>query len=285
MTAKQQVAVVTGASSGIGRHTAAKLARNGFQVIAAARRLDRLTALADEVVGIAPKQVDLSDSNDLEEFCKYLSGLKEPVTVLINNAGYSIRGALEDVPLDAARRMFDVNVFSLMRVTQACLPGMRAQRKGTIVNLSSIVGKFTFPMSGPYAATKHAVEAISDSLRMEVRPFGIRVVIIRPGPIASEFNEVASQLTGDLFARTAEDYKPVYQASGAAVGKLFTNLTVPGPEIVADTIVEAVLSENPRPVYAVGPFTEDLLGQRFKLDDEAYDKYLSDKMGLWGFKV
>jgi short-subunit dehydrogenase len=241
--------------------------------------------LADEVKGITPKQVDLSDSDDLETFCEYISALKDRVTILINNAGYSIRGALEDVPLDAARRMFDVNVFAMMRVTQACLPAMRAQRKGTIVNLSSIVGKFTFPMSGPYAATKHAVEAISDSLRMEVRPFGIRVIIIRPGPVASEFNEVATQLTGDLFARTAEDYKPVYQASGAAVGKLFTNLTVPGPEVVADTIVSAVLSEKPKPVYAMGPFTEDLLGQRFKMDDEGYDKYLSDKMGLWGFTV
>ena len=114
-----------------------------------------LEALAEQYEGILPKQVDLSVPEEVEKFCAYLSALKEPVSVLINNAGYSIRGAFEDVSLDAARRIFEVNLFALMRVTQACLPGMRSLRKGTIVNLSSIVGKFTFPMSGVYAASKH----------------------------------------------------------------------------------------------------------------------------------
>ena len=230
-------ALVTGASSGIGRETAIKLAKEGFQVIASGRRSERLTELAKQNSQIIPRPVDLADSQALESFCNEISSLSEPVTVLINNAGFSMRGAIEDVPLSSVRRLFEVNLFALIRVTQACLPGMRRQRTGTIVNLSSMVGKFTFPTSGPYSATKHAVEAISDALRMEVRPFGIRVVTIRPGVIATEFNETANRLTGGLLFRTDPDYKPVYQAYGSGMGKLFTNVSIPGPELIADLIV------------------------------------------------
>jgi short-subunit dehydrogenase len=280
MEGKGQIALVTGASSGIGRETAARLAGEGFEVIAAARRMDRLKELSDQVQGITPRQVDLSQPGDVEGFCKYVSDLEKPVSVLINNAGYSIRGALEDVSLETLKRMFEVNFFSLVRVTQACLPGMRSLRNGTIVNLSSIVGKFTFPMSGPYASTKYAVEAITDALRLELRPLGIRVIAIRPGPLATEFNEVANELTGDLMARTDPDYKPIYQASGAGVGKMFTGLTVPGPELISDLIVEAVLSDSPKAVYAAGPFTEDILAERIRLDDDAFDRFLTEKTGL-----
>lgn len=276
----KQVALVTGASSGIGRETAIMLAKEGFQVIAAARRMDRLTELAGQVDGIRPVDVDLSDSDDLEKFCGHLSELSDPVSVLVNNAGYSLRGVLEDVDMDAVRRMFQVNLFALMEVTRACLPAMRRMRKGTIVNLSSMAGKFAFPGSGPYAATKHAVEAITDALRVEVRPFGIRVVAIRPGFIATEFNDVANALTGDLLARTDPDYKTVYETSGKAIGGMFAGVTVPGPELIAGIIVEAVLSDSPRPVYHAGLFSEEFLEKRFSLDDEGFDEYLSEKTGL-----
>ena len=285
MGEKNKIALVTGASSGIGRETAIKLAEEGFQVIAAARRMDRLTELAEQVQGITPKGVDLSDIEETVRFCREIEALKEPVSVLINNAGYSIRGALEDVYMDAVRRIYEVNLFSLIRIIQACLPGMRRLRKGTVVNLSSIIGKYTFPMSGVYASTKHAVEAISDALRMEVRPFGIKVVTIRPGPIASEFNEVATELTGDLMARTDPDYRPVYEASGAGVGKMFAGISVPGPELIANVILEAVLSDSPKVVYAAGPFTEEILGKRFSLDDDAFDNFLTEKTGLKDLKV
>jgi short-subunit dehydrogenase len=173
MGERKQTALITGASSGIGRETAIKLAANGFQVIAAARRMDRLNELADQFRAITPRQVDLSLPEDTETFCGYLSGLPNPVSVLINNAGYSIRGALEDVSMEAAKRLFEVNLFALIRITQACLPGMRSLRKGRIVNLSSMVGKFSFPGSGVYAASKYAVEAITDALRLEVAPLAI----------------------------------------------------------------------------------------------------------------
>ena len=285
MAEKRGTALITGASSGIGRETALRLAQKGFEVIAAARRKDRLNELADQVQGIIPKEVDFSEPEAVEGFCQYIKDLPSPVSVLINNAGYSIRGALEDVPLESLRRMFQVNFFALIRVTQACLPGMRSQKSGTIVNLSSIVGKFTFPASGVYAATKHALEAVSDSLRMEVRPFGIKVVIIRPGPVATEFNDVGNEMTGDLMARTDPDYRPFYEAAGAGVGKLFTGISVPGPDLIADLIMEAVLSDTPKVVYSKGPFSEEILGQRGRLDDDEFDRFLTDKFGLTGLTV
>jgi short-subunit dehydrogenase len=285
MGEKKETALVTGASSGIGRETTIKMVEQGFQVIAAARRINRLTELADQFGGITPKEVDLSDPGATERFCQEISSFSEPVTVLINNAGYSIRGALEDVSLEALRRILEVNLISLIRVTQACLPGMRRRRKGTVVNLSSIVGKFTFPMSGVYSATKHALEAVTDSLRMELRPFGIRVITIRPSVIATEFNDVANQMTGDLMARTDPDYKPIYQAAGAGVGAMFAGLTLPGPELIADLISEAVLSDAPKAVYAAGPFVEDILAKRFELDDDEFDRFWTEKTGLSDLKV
>ena len=285
MTHNKGTAVVTGASSGMGREIARGLAGKGYQVIGAARRLDRLRALAEELEGFTAQQVDLSDSKSLEAFCTYLHQLPEPVDILVNNAGYSLRGAIEDVDVEAAKKMFDVNVFALMRVTQACLPGMRGQRQGTVVNISSMVGKFPFPMSGAYAATKHAVEAISDALRMEVRPFGIKVIKVRPGFVNTEFNEVASRLTGDLMAKTDPDYKPVYETSGAAIGRLFVNATVPGPEVIAEMVLEAVLSDSPKMVYSGGFLSEEFLAHRFELDDEDFDRYLSEKTGLASLKV
>jgi short-subunit dehydrogenase len=285
MNNSRQVALITGASSGIGRDTAIKLAEKGFEVIAVARREKRLKELADQFQNITPKRVDLSQADQTEIFCQYLSELQNPVTVLINNAGYSVRGALEDVPIDSIRRLFEVNVFALMRVTQACLPGMRKLRKGTIINLSSIVGKFSFPFSGVYAAVKHAVEGITDALRLELSPFGIKVVAIRPGPIATEFNEVGNKLSGDLMAKTDPDYKPIYQTSGAATGKIFAGLTIPGPDLIADLILKAILSDTPDVVYSAGPLSDEFLGAREKLDDKDFHNFFLEKFDLMNLKV
>jgi short-subunit dehydrogenase len=285
MSAMRGKALVTGASSGIGKETARRLAQEGFQVIASARRKESLAELAKENQNIIPRPVDLSDAQELEKFCQELSGLSEPISVLINNAGFSIRGAIEDVPLSSVRRVYEVNLFALIRVTQACLPGMRRLKGGTIVNLSSIIGKFTFPLNGVYSSTKHALEAISDALRMEVRPFGIRVVTIRPGVIATEFNDKANQLTGDLLSRTDPDYKPVYQAYGAGMAKLFSNVSIPGPDLIADIIVKAVLSDSPKAVYFAGPFVEEIFGQRIRMDDDGFDQFMTEKTGLKGLKV
>ncbi|MDY7033493.1 MAG: SDR family NAD(P)-dependent oxidoreductase [Thermodesulfobacteriota bacterium] len=285
MGSEKQIALVTGASSGIGRETAIKLAGEGFQIIAVARRRERLLELANQIQGINPKEMDLSKPEDVEKLCTEILALKEPITVLINNAGYSVRGGLEDVSMEAVRRIFQVNLFSMMRITQACLPGMRKLRKGTIINISSAVGKFTFPLGGVYASTKHAVEAITDALRMEVRPFGIRAVAIRPGVIGTEFNEAANQITGDLFARTDPDYKSLYEASALSLGTFFSSISIPGPDIVADTILEAVLSDSPKAVYCAGPIVEEFLEKRSQLNDDEFDRFMAEKTGLFDLRV
>jgi short-subunit dehydrogenase len=285
MSESKQTALITGASSGIGREAAIKLTEKGFHVIAAARREKRLNNLADQFKNITPKQVDLSQADETEIFCRYLSELQDPVTVLVNNAGYSVRGALEDVSIDAVRRLFEVNLFALIRVTQACLPGMRKLRKGTIVNLSSIVGKFSFPCSGVYAATKYAVEGITDALRLELSPFGIKVVAIRPGPVATEFNEVSNKLSGDLMTKTDPDYKPIYQTAGAATGKMFKGLTIPGPDLIADLILEAIFSNTPEAVYSAGPLSNEFLGKRESLDDKNFHNFVLEKFDLVDLQI
>lgn len=282
---RRGLALVTGASSGMGRETAKRLAEKGFDVIIAARRMDRLEELACQHKNITPKGVDLSNSQEVTAFCEYLSTLSGPVSVLVNNAGYSIRGALEDVPPEAVRRVFQVNLFSLIQITQACLPAMRKKREGRIVNVSSMGGKFAFPMSGVYAATKHALEAVTDALRLEVAPFGIKVVAIRPGFVATEFNDAGNRITGDLMQKTAPDYKLLYQTAGAGVGKLFVDATVPGPGPIADLILEAVLSENPRMVYSGGFLSQEMLGKRFQLDDESFNRFMGELTGLGTLRV
>ena len=285
MNESKQTALITGASSGIGRETAIKLAEKGFDVIGVARREKRLNNLANQFQNITPKQVDLSQADQTEIFCQYLSELQNPVTVLVNNAGYSVRGVLEDVSIDTIRRLFEVNLIALMRVTQACLPGMRMLRKGTIVNLSSIVGKFAFPCSGVYAAAKYAVEGITDGLRLELAPFGIKVVAIRPGPIATEFNEVSNNLSGDLMTKTDPDYKPIYQTAGAATGKMFEGLSIPGPDLIADLILEAILSNTPEVVYSAGPLSDEFLEKRGNLDDKNFHNFVLEKFDLSKLQV
>ena len=285
MQEQQRTALVTGASSGIGKETTILLAAEGFQVIAAARRRDRLVELSDQYQGVIPKQVDLSDSKDLEAFCAYISELSQPVSVLVNNAGYATRGMLEDVTIDKIKRMFEVNVFSLIRVTQACLPGMRKARAGMIVNLSSIVGKFPFPGSGLYASTKHAVEAITDALRIELAPLGIKVVAIRPGAIATEFGQAAEKMTGDPFARTDPDYKPIYEAIKKRMDKIFENQSPSRPQLIADLILEAVLSYPPRPAYTAGVLSDEFLGKRAALSDDEFCQFMLDKFNLANLKV
>jgi short-subunit dehydrogenase len=285
MSDTKPVALITGASSGIGRATARALSARGYHVIGAARRLDRLEELAAELDEFTPRQVDLSDPAQVEDLGAWIKALDPAVGVLVNNAGYSWRGLIEAAPMEPLLRMYQVNVFALLRLTQAVLPGMRAMRAGRIVNLSSIVGKFTFPGSGPYASTKHAVEALTDAMRHELMPFGIRVIAIRPGPIATEFNDTANELSGPATANTPEAYQPLLAAAGAAFGRMFGEIKIPGPEVVAQVIAEAVTSDEPRAAYAVGPLSDDLLPLRTRLDDDQWLAQMNRHFGLADLKV
>src|SRR6478672_12960438 len=193
------VALVTGASSGIGEATARRLHGLGYTVYAAARRVDRMTGLA--AAGIRTVQTDLNNDADMVALIDRIIGDTGRIDVLVNNAGYGSYGSLEDVPMAEARRQVEINVFALARLTQLALPHMRDRRSGTVVNVSSMGGRFGEPLGGWYHATKFAVEGLSDSIRIELAPFGIRVVVIEPGGIRTEWGGIAAR---GLLARSGD---------------------------------------------------------------------------------
>ena len=195
------------------------------------------------------------------------------------------RGALEDVSLEKIKRLFEVNLFALIRVTQACIPAMRKARSGIIVNVSSIVGKFAFPGSSVYAASKYAVEGISDGLRIELAPYGIRVVTIRPGAIATEFGQVAEQMTGDLLASTDPDYRLLYQTTKAAMEEIWADDPPSPPHLIADLVLQAVSTEAPKAVYAGGSKSDEFLGKRDELDDDGFYRYMMQRFHLSDLKT
>src|SRR3954470_17639690 len=184
-----RVALVTGASSGIGAAAARRLHADGFTVYAVARRVERMKDLTD--LGIRVEPVDVTDDASMTALVGTILAEAGRIDVLVNNAGYGSYGALEDVPIDEARRQFEVNVFGLARLTQLVLPQMRSRRSGRIVNISSMGGRIYEPLGSWYHATKFAVEGLSDSLRMELAPFGIQVVVIQPGAIRTEWAAIS----------------------------------------------------------------------------------------------
>ncbi|MEM9243732.1 MAG: SDR family NAD(P)-dependent oxidoreductase [Pseudomonadota bacterium] len=185
----QKIALVTGASSGLGAVMTQQLADDGYYVFAAARRQDRLEAMRSE--RIEPLILDVTQDDAIHSAIAHILSSKNRIDLLVNNAGYGYYATIEEGDITAVKQLFEVNYFGIMRMTQAVLPHMRAQGCGMIVNMASVVGQVAFPVIGYYAATKHAVEAFSDALRMEVNQFGIKVVIIEPSMIKTEFGSIA----------------------------------------------------------------------------------------------
>ncbi|MGH3555851.1 MAG: SDR family NAD(P)-dependent oxidoreductase, partial [Mycobacterium sp.] len=190
MSEISKAVIVTGCSTGIGRATAQRLAKAGHVVYATARREESVADLRD--AGARTLALDVTDEASMHAAVERVVAEQGAVGVLVNNAGYSQSGALETVPMADLRRQFETNVFGLVRMCQLVLPGMREQRWGRIVNISSMGANFTFPGAGAYHATKYAVEALSDALRFEVKKFGVDVVIIQPGLIRTEFAATAA---------------------------------------------------------------------------------------------
>ncbi|WP_343518818.1 oxidoreductase [Sphingomonas sp.] len=244
----QKTALVTGASSGIGDATVKRLIEDGWQVFAAARRLDRMEPLRR--LGATLVHLDLTDDASIVAAVEAVRAAAGRLDLLVNNAGYGSYGALEDVPMDEARRQIEVNLVGLARLCQLATPLMRAQRSGTIVNVTSIGGKAGEPFGAWYHATKFAVEGLSDCLRMELRPFGIRVVIIEPGAIRTEWQGIAEQ---SLVERSGKsDYAPWALKHAALLGSVEGSSLASPPEVVANTIARAAAARRPRIRYATG---------------------------------
>ena len=259
--------LITGASSGIGEETVKALLAGGYTVYAGARRVDRMRGLSE--AGAHLLTLDVTDDASMTAAVKTVMQETGRIDVLINNAGYGSYGALEDVPPEEARRQFDVNLFGLARLTQLVLPVMRAQRSGRIVNVSSIAGKFGEPFGGWYHATKFAVEGLSDSLRMELHPFGIDVVVIQPGATHSEWAKIAH----DSLIKYSGD--GAYRKGATAHAKMMElghEGPIPAsPSVVAKTIVQAVQSRHPKTRYATGGLARTMLFMRRVLSDRAFD--------------
>ncbi len=263
----RKIALITGASSGIGEATAQRLLADGYVVYVAARRLERMQSLAS--AGAHLLALDLTDDSSIIAAVETIRQAQGRLDVLVNNAGYGSYGALEDVPLDEGRRQFEVNVFGLARLIQLSTPLMRAQRSGHIVNITSIGGKMHEPMGSWYHATKFAVEGLSDCLRMELAPFGIHVVVIEPGAIRTEWSGIAQHSLLQHSGHTAYAEQAVAHARMLAASD--TSSMVSSPDVVARTIVRALRARRPRTRYATGGGARTILFLRRMLSDRAFD--------------
>ena len=259
--------LITGASSGIGGEAVKSLLAAGNKVYAGARRIDRMQPLAD--AGARLLALDVTDEASMTRAVQTILREAGRIDVLVNNAGYGSYGALEDVPLDEARRQFDVNIFGLARLTQLVLPTMRAQRSGRIVNISSIGGKIGEPFGCWYHATKFAVEGLSDSLRMELHPFGIDVIVIQPGAIHTEWATIAREGLMKYSGNGA------YSEGARSHHKMMSwgdQGSMPSPpSVVAKTIAKAVQARKPKTRYATGGGAKTILFLRGILSDRAFD--------------
>ena len=265
-----KVAFVTGASAGIGEATARALLAAGYTVFAGARRLDRMAGLA--ALGATLLKLDLTDDAAIVAAVEAIKSGAGRLDVLVNNAGYGSYGALEDVPLDEARRQFDVNVFGLARLCQLVLPIMRAQKSGKIVNVTSIGGKIWEPLGSWYHATKFAVEGLSDCLRVEVRRFGVDVIIIEPGAIRTEWAGIARE--GLLAMSGNSAYAEQAKRHARLLAGAETSSLASPPAVVAKTIVRAVGARRPKTRYATGGGARTILLLRKILSDRMFDRLM-----------
>ena len=266
-----RTALVTGASSGIGEETARRLRAAGFEVYAAARRVERMAGL--EADGIHVIGMDVTDEASMVAGVERILAEQGRLDVLVNNAGYGSYGAVEDVPIDEARRQFEVNLFGLARLVQLVTPVMRERGWGRIINISSIGAVIYEPFGAWYHATKFAVDGFSDSLRVELAPFGIDVVIVHPAGILTEWNEIARD---SLVERSAGgDYDEMARRAAGTLRRVDNRLLSSGPKVVARAIVRAATAGRPRTRYAVGKGARSIMATRRVLPDRAFDAVIS----------
>lgn len=247
----KKVILITGASSGIGFNAAQTLAQQGHRVYAAARRLELMEPL--KALGVQVIRMDVTDEASMQKGVETVIQSEGRIDVLVNNAGYGFFGPIETVPMEEARKQLEVNVFGLARLTQLVLPHMRKQGRGRIINTSSIAGKMVFYMGGWYNVTKYSVEAFSDALRMEMKPFGIDVVMIEPGAIKTDWGIIAAKHLKESSAGTA------YEAAGTQwahnMDWFYRTNMLSSPKVITKAISKAVNSRRPKARYCRGRFS------------------------------
>ena len=272
MSRTKKVVLLTGASAGIGESSAKKLLSEGYVVYGAARRVEKMASLKE--MGVHTLAMDVTDEISMADGVTKIVAEQGRIDVLVNNAGYGSYGAIEDVPLEEARRQFEVNIFGLARLTQLVLPHMREHKFGRIINISSMGGKVYTPLGGWYHATKHALEGFSDCLRLETQQFGIDVVIIQPGSIKSEWNQIAIDSMKKASGESA------YREFTQKVVNMFERETGKGssPELIADLISKAISAKKPKTRYVAGYMAKPSLFMRAILSDRMFDKALLSQM-------
>lgn len=267
-TTTKPVALVTGASSGMGKDFALRLLAEGYVVYGAARRTERMTDLA--AAGCRVVALDVTKDDTMVASVEQIVREQGRIDVLINNAGYGQYGALEDVPMDEARRQIETNLLGPARLIQLCLPHMRAQGYGRIFNISSIGGKIASPIGGWYHASKFALEGYSDALRNEVSRFGIDVVVIEPGGIQSEWANIACDEAERHSGQGAyTHFTSKFRKIQAQLGEN------PPPKIISDLIIKALKAKRPATRYHGGRLSGTMLFLRHVLPDRALDKLIS----------
>jgi NAD(P)-dependent dehydrogenase (short-subunit alcohol dehydrogenase family) len=272
----QKVAIVTGSSTGIGYETSLALARDGFLTYATMRNVNKAENIKSiatkESLPLHVKQLDITDDISVKNAVQAISSeTGGRIDALVNNAGYGLNGAFEDLSMDEIKAQYETNFFGLIRVTQAVLPTMRRQKSGTIVNISSGAGRFGFPSGSAYVSTKFAIEGLSESMSYELEPFGIKVVIVEPGVIRTNFGN------GLVVAKKSQDPNSPYSMMMKKIANAFEQMTknASSPDLVANVVLNAVKDENPNLRYLAGNDVEQWLGAKKNMSDEEFYKMMN----------
>lgn len=267
---EEKVAVVTGSSSGIGLETSLLLAKNGFRTFATVRNLDKANAIRNiSDKGELPIQIielDVRSDKSVNAAIDKINDESKRIDVLVNNAGYSLIGALEDLSMDEIKAQFETNLFGTIRVMKAVLPIMRKQKGGTIVNVSSMAGRVGFPLFPVYSGTKFALEGVSESMRLETDPLGIKIVLLEPGTIRSNF--ASNAIIGQKATEPSSPYASLMETLQKATARFIDQGTP--PEEVAKVILKAVTIDNPDLRYLVGNDAIQMIESRKGMSDQEF---------------
>ena len=266
----KKVVLVTGASSGLGKDFVKALLKEDFIVYAVARRLSQMDDLKE--LGAITLKMDITKKEDVIDVVKTVSDAHDGVDILINNAGFGLYGSVEDVSIEDARYQFEVNLFGLAHLTQLVLPYMRSKKSGKIINISSIVGKVYMPLGAWYTATKHALEGWSDCLRLDVKQFGIDVIIVEPGAINTEFSGVVMEPM--LKCSKGGAYEKLAEARAKSTKLLFSKNKASTPSVITDLILKAIHDKKPKIRYVGGKYSTISLFLRKWFGDRIFDKFV-----------